>query len=92
MALSDDGTLVYDTTLLDNGVLTSAGELGYPFSSADAVDAPSPRTDFVPVLSRRVGGVFVVGGRRRTRGSARSSFSDAKGRRVPTSRHGVLVV
>ena len=63
MALSADGTYVFDTTLLDQGILVSAVELGYPHASADAMGAPSPRTGFTTVLSRLAGGVFVIGGR-----------------------------
>lgn len=62
MALSEDGTTVIDTTLLERGVLTSASELGYPHSSLGAADAPSPRAGFTTVFSRRAGGVFVIGG------------------------------
>lgn len=63
MGLAEDGTFVYDTTLLDHGMLRSAYELGYPFSSVDWCGAPLPRTGFVPVLSRSAGGLFVIGGR-----------------------------
>ena len=70
MGLSEDGTFVYDTVLFDHGTLMSAGELGYDYSSqawsvysSSDNGSPTPRSGFVPVLSRYFGGVFVIGGR-----------------------------
>ena len=62
MAISADGTLVKDTILYDQGTLKSAADLGYSSSSVAATNAPPARTGFLSVLSRSVGGVFVIGG------------------------------
>jgi len=56
MGLSADGSIVYDTVILDQGTLKSGVDLGYP-TSLQGSEGPAPRSGFVSVLSRQAGGV-----------------------------------
>ena len=62
VALSNDGTQMVDIAVMDQGVLKSRSEAGFPDFIQAGPSHPAPRAGFRSFYSSAAGGVFMLGG------------------------------